>query len=497
MIQQFSSEYDYCAFISFSSNDAKIANWLKDRLDRFNIPSFIRREHGLEIKRLKPSYTYLHASEAGKELKNELEKKLKRSRFLIVVCSPNSAKSLICDWEIATFIKLGRRDYIIPIIVDGLPYSDDENTECLSPSIHKEFPKSSEFVNDKEIKCANLHEKGIPFYEQKDHAFAQIVARILDVNSDAIWSNIHHKNQLKYSLCAVILFAFSFLGVSIYDYYSTSFTYFVDYVDCNGIPNGIMPIKEGDLYNHSSHYRFESSEGKLDRVVYCNSHGQLLDHGDTELTDRPSIIELGYDSDGGLTVTKRDRDGMLLYKEVVSPNRLRIDLKTNEANDAATIIGATTALFATKNNASSGGAFNVWDFSRNAKSEITLYTLERDTCGYITKQLFKKINGARLQPVKDLSGIFGMAYERDTLGRVIKLCFLGKDGNEMVENHQGIAFKTYKYNEQGLISETKYYNKQGELAINEMGWAVCRLKITDDYQIHEETYFDENGEFNF
>lgn len=494
MMQLFSNEYDYCAFISFNSNDASIANWLKRRLDKFNIPAFIKAEHQIPNKHLKPSFTYLHSSEAGNELRDELEKKLIRSRFLIIICSPNSAQSAICDWEIETFINLGRKDFIIPLVIDGIPYSKDAETECLSPALLKEFPSSPDFHLDKSIKCANLKEKGISCLERKDHAFAQIVSRILNVNFDKIWEKVHNKNKLKYASLSVLIALLLFVGIQLFNYYKTSYDYYIDYADCNGLPCGIMPVEKGDLYNYPFHYRFESTQGRLRRVVFCNSHGFPQDHSHTETKERPAIIEVGYDSSDGLTLTKSDRVGRVLYRETISPNRLRADLKANENNDAATLVGATTAMFKSDNTDTQDGTFNPYTFQNNSKSEITIITYERDSDGYITKKLFKKVDGARLVSVPDMSGVYGVAYERDSLHRVIKESYLGKNGVDLVNNHQNISYKEHEYDVYGNISSTFYYDRNGNLTTNELGCAIIRLKATKDNAIQEETYYDINGD---
>ena len=64
-------------------------------------------------------------------LKRSLEKELDDSQFLIVVCSPNSAKSSCVDGEVKHyvndevqhFINTGRSDKIIPFIIEGKPHA--------------------------------------------------------------------------------------------------------------------------------------------------------------------------------------------------------------------------------------------------------------------------------------------------------------------------------------------------------------------------------------
>jgi hypothetical protein len=73
-------------------------------------------------------------------LNEGLAKELDDARWLIVICSPNSAKSTWVGKEIQHFLDTGRRDHILPFIVSGTSYSDDEN-ECLNPVLKAAFPR--------------------------------------------------------------------------------------------------------------------------------------------------------------------------------------------------------------------------------------------------------------------------------------------------------------------------------------------------------------------
>ncbi len=68
-------------------------------------------------------------------LKTALQDNLRRSNYLIVICSPSSAKSPYVNDEVQYFIDSGRTDHIIPLIVDGVPHSPDPDKECFTPAI--------------------------------------------------------------------------------------------------------------------------------------------------------------------------------------------------------------------------------------------------------------------------------------------------------------------------------------------------------------------------
>ena len=109
--------YRYFAFVSYSSKDAKIAKSLQRRLETYKLPTTLRNEleaeRGVKFpKRLSPIFrdmTDLEASVLGRSIRRELED----SKFLIVVCSPNSATSAWVNQEVENFILMGRYDRII------------------------------------------------------------------------------------------------------------------------------------------------------------------------------------------------------------------------------------------------------------------------------------------------------------------------------------------------------------------------------------------------
>jgi hypothetical protein len=110
--------FEYYAFISYKHEDVKWAKWLQNKLISYKLPSFIRKETPRLPKRINPVFrdmTNFDADTLSENIKYGLEK----SRYLIVLCSPRSAKSKYVGDEIAEFVKMGRTDHIIPFIVDG------------------------------------------------------------------------------------------------------------------------------------------------------------------------------------------------------------------------------------------------------------------------------------------------------------------------------------------------------------------------------------------
>ena len=103
----------YYAFVSHSSRDAKIALWLRDKLVNYNIPASIRKENQMP-KRLRPVFIY-QTDLVGANLRDALQRELEDSQWLIVVCSPDGAKSQYVNGEVEHFINTGRANRIIPL----------------------------------------------------------------------------------------------------------------------------------------------------------------------------------------------------------------------------------------------------------------------------------------------------------------------------------------------------------------------------------------------
>lgn len=162
------------AFISYNHRDIKAAKWLHKKLESYKLPTEIHNEYE-DSKYLRPVFRDQEDLDTG-VLSDELRKHLESSKYLIVICSPNSAKS---DWvsnEVKMFIEWGRLEYIIPFVIDGTPNSGDEN-ECFPKSLLKyviEFP-------DRELLGINIAEVG------REKAFVRVVSRMLGVSFDELW----------------------------------------------------------------------------------------------------------------------------------------------------------------------------------------------------------------------------------------------------------------------------------------------------------------------
>ena len=85
--------FDYFAFISYSHKDMKIAKRLKKRLQSYHLPTKLHKTYPTLPKKLGPIFIDEERLTGG-VLQEAIRDNLGSSNYLILICSPNSAKSI-------------------------------------------------------------------------------------------------------------------------------------------------------------------------------------------------------------------------------------------------------------------------------------------------------------------------------------------------------------------------------------------------------------------
>ncbi len=158
----------YMAFLSYSHDDAEVADWLHEALEEFHVPPRLvgkLTDHGPVPKKLAPIFRDRHELAAAGDLGEEIEEAIAGSRFLIVLCSPDAAKSHWINEEIACFKRLHREDRILAAIIDGEPFASEmpgrEAEECFPPSLRVRFDRRGRPTTQRaEPIAADLREEG-------------------------------------------------------------------------------------------------------------------------------------------------------------------------------------------------------------------------------------------------------------------------------------------------------------------------------------------------
>jgi hypothetical protein len=181
-------DFQYDAFISYTtasnsrgfSPDAAIARKLARALESYRFPASLKRKYGKTIpKRL--SRVFLDGDEmrASPDLRDELLKALRKSKTLIVICSPRARHSRWVNEEINIFKQVCGHDKIFPLLIEGKPKADPEDTASAFPDPLME--------GKKEPGAANLCKN--PFKMEK----LRLLAAIVDCNYDDLYQR--HKER--------------------------------------------------------------------------------------------------------------------------------------------------------------------------------------------------------------------------------------------------------------------------------------------------------------
>ena len=191
---------EYYAFISYKREDEKWAKWLQDKLEHYKFPTNLNGRNDLP-KNIRPTFRDVTDLKPGL-LAEEINNALVNSEWLIIVCSPRSAKSPWVCKEAQTFIDFGRSDHIIPFVVEGNPFSDDTSTECYPEALLN-------LTGSKELLAANINEMG------RDAAAIKVVARMFNLRFDSLWQRYEREQKRKKWSWSVGSMLIALLGLAI------------------------------------------------------------------------------------------------------------------------------------------------------------------------------------------------------------------------------------------------------------------------------------------
>jgi tetratricopeptide (TPR) repeat protein len=184
--------FKYWAFLSYSHRDRKWGDWLHRVLETYRVPKRIVGQptrDGQRPRRLFPIFRDREELPASADLGTEVNEALTRSRYLIVVCSRNSAKSVWVNEEIKFFKKLGREDRVLALIVDGEPNTSEHKPgftaedECFPEALRHRVGSEGRLLPVRTEPVAGDAREG---KDGKANAKLKLVAGLLDASFDTL-----------------------------------------------------------------------------------------------------------------------------------------------------------------------------------------------------------------------------------------------------------------------------------------------------------------------
>jgi len=141
-------EIEYDAFVSYTGSgsadpgparlDREVAERLIRLLETYRSPRPLVRQG--RPRRLRRVFRDRDELAAASDLEASLIEPLRRSRFLIVVCSPRARSSRWVNQEVATFTRLRGEDHILTLLIEGEP------GEAFPPALARQLPSGEEVL---------------------------------------------------------------------------------------------------------------------------------------------------------------------------------------------------------------------------------------------------------------------------------------------------------------------------------------------------------------
>ena len=208
MNEHSSGEFKYWAFISYSQKDRRWGEWVHRNLESYRVPKKLVGRHTLGgpiPKSFRPIFRDRDELPASSDLSTALKEALRLSSNLIVICSPDSARSRWVNEEILTFKRLGREDRILCLIVRGEPFASESDgassQECFAPALLTNLGPDGQPANGRiEPMAADIRGGG----DGKAHARLKLAAGIAGVGFDELRRRDRARRRRRYMILAAV-----------------------------------------------------------------------------------------------------------------------------------------------------------------------------------------------------------------------------------------------------------------------------------------------------
>lgn len=470
------------------------------------LEEFIKHKNGLVVeskaypmlKEILEAFEYAHS-------KGIVHQDIKPSNIII----QEDGHIKIMDFGIAKIVSevqqnavvMGTPEYMSPEQIYGRPVDARSDIYSLGVLIHNmltgKAPYDSTRLTEQEIKRRVVKEnlpRMIEYYPYVSDKIQSVVDKATQKSPDERYQDCGEmKTAVKKAIApdsipkwmkfggvglVLIVMIASFFT---WDYYRLKVNYYDDYVEVYGVPKGIGKLSSREVGHREGSYRFESQKGKVRRVSYVNSQGNLANHHDSETIDKIVDMTLTYSegSDKVDTQVFRDQHGKVMYVKDYDSNLKTCTFRLNDELGTEMTLNSTVDLFES--------SFD--NTALKGKSKISKYILDFDDNGYLSQVQYAGFGNVL---VPDGQGIFGRRYVYDKDGRVIEEHYLGKDGSPKATQF-GLGKKKFSYDDKGKLSRIVYLSVDDQASSDGNNCPVVELTYDKWGNRLSERYFDMDG----
>ena len=210
-------EKRFWAFLSYSHSDTKETEWLHKSIENFKVPPALvgtESRTGVVPRRIFPVFRDRDELPTSADLGANLHSALSNARYLVVVCSPRSAKSIWVNAEVEYFKKIHGNSNVLCLIVGGTPggTGDGEDAECFCPALRHHINPDGSVGQPAEPIAADLRDNK----DGRLRAFLKIVAGILGVDFDALYQREKRRQRQRLLVLASGLAVLGGVGILFY-----------------------------------------------------------------------------------------------------------------------------------------------------------------------------------------------------------------------------------------------------------------------------------------
>lgn len=188
-------EKKYIAFISYRHRflDSTVAMALHRKIESYTVPATLRKDGK---RRLGRAFRDREELTLGTDLDEKIRNALDDSRYLIVVCTPDTPNSYWCGQEIDYFLSRYGRENILIVLADGTPESS------IPPQLRFKFTGDGTPPRPLEPLCADLVSQSghlpiklLTALCRLGDEFLRLVAAMLDCNFDDLKQRRKRRNR--------------------------------------------------------------------------------------------------------------------------------------------------------------------------------------------------------------------------------------------------------------------------------------------------------------
>lgn len=460
-------EYMYFAFISYSRRDEDFAERIQKTLEHYNLPSRLHRKYDKLPTSVRPIFR--DRTDLGVGGLNEgLNRALNSSKYLVVICSENSARpnskgKRYIDMEVQNFIALAPEknlQRVIPIL-----YRPDKNVpreRCIPPAVQElnmEL-KESDVIGEQRI-------------------VVEAIAKMLGINEKTLWEewliSERRRRLIWRGIASFLLLIVAVVSYLFYDYNNVKTHYSADY---NSALSTYTSISREDAQRLPSVTRIVEQYWKTQETMICYGDGTPMLIDPLDFLHLSSYTKFVYNSDGEI-------DQRAEYDKHM---RVLSAIEHIESQEASIICIPELPFEILPD------LYKYVPLTHDAEvecpEEASSVVYSKNDRGYITELCYKDAVG---RVVSTSQGWKVKKLTYDAAGNVTQIVFANEKG-ESINTEDGVSSICFTYDDGGYLSHISYKNSAGHSCVNtSLGWAEAHIGRDSMGRVTAIRYYDSEG----